>query len=84
MRTRTVFATALVLMLLGCSKLTLENYNKITVGMSYDEVTQLIGKPKGCNDVMGIRNCIWGDEKGSINVSFAGSKVLLFASENLN
>jgi hypothetical protein len=51
--------------------------------MSYDEVTQLIGSPATCDDVMGVRNCLWGDEKRSINISFVGSKVLLFSSSNL-
>jgi len=74
----------LLLVMLGCSKITLENYNKISVGMSYDEVTQLIGPPDECDDVMGARNCRWGDEKRSINVSLVGSKVLLFASSNLH
>ena len=83
MRIRTVCAMGLLLVMLGCSKVTLENYNKISVGMSYDEVTQLIGPPDECDDVMGVRNCRWGDEKRSINVSFVGSKVLLFASSNL-
>jgi len=51
--------------------------------MSYDEVTQLIGPPDECDDVLGVRNCLWGDEKRSIKVSFVGSKVLLFSSSNL-
>lgn len=83
MKTRIVMTTVLLLALLGCSKLTLENYNKISVGMAYDEVTQLIGNPERCNDVMGIRSCVWGDEKRSVNISFAGDKVLLFSSSNL-
>jgi len=83
MRIRTVCAMGLLLVMLGCSKVTLENYNKISVGMSYEEVTQLIGPPDECDDVMGVRNCLWGDEKRSINISFVGDKVLLFASNNL-
>ena len=83
MNIRTVMAMGLLLVVLGCSKLTLENYNKITAGMSYEEVTQLIGSPDSCDDVMGVRNCTWGDEKRSINVSFLGGKVLLFSSSNL-
>ena len=39
MRIRTVCAMGLLLVMLGCSKITLENYNKISVGMSYVEVT---------------------------------------------
>jgi len=83
MKIRTLCAMGLLLVMLGCSKITLENYNKISVGMSYDEVTQLIGSPDTCDDVMGVRNCLWGDEKRSINISFVGSKVLLFSSSNL-
>lgn len=83
MKIRSLCAMSLLLVMLGCSKVTLDNYNKINVGMSYDEVTQLIGAPEKCDDVMGLRNCQWGDEKRSINVSFVRGKVLLFASSNL-
>ena len=76
-------ATGLLLTLLGCSKLTLENYNKIEPGMSFEEVTQLIGEPAKCDDVMGMRSCSWGDEKRSVNVTFAADQVLLFSSNNL-
>lgn len=83
MHTRTVVAMALLLAILGCSKLTLENYSRIEPGMAYDEVVRLIGEPEQCDDVMGVRNCRWGDETRSVNVSFVGGKVLLFASSNL-
>jgi len=83
MKIRTLLAMSLMLLLLGCSKVTLENYNHITVGMSYDEVTQLISPPEKCDDVMGVRNCLWGDENGAINVSFVAGQVLLFSSSNL-
>ncbi len=83
MKIRTALAMGLLLALLGCSKLTLENYNKIGVGMSYDEVTLLLGAPDRCDDVMGVRSCQWGDDKRSIHVNFVGGKVLLFSSSNL-
>ena len=83
MTIRSLVATSLVLLLLGCSKLTLENYDQIGVGMGYDDVTQLIGPPDRCDDVLGVRNCLWGDEKRSVQVSFVGGKVLLFSSSNL-
>ena len=79
-----VFVLLGLTLLLGCSnKLSLENYQKITVGMPYDEVVQLIGKPGSCDDVMTMRNCTWGDASSSVNVSFVGGKVLLFSSSNL-
>jgi hypothetical protein len=84
MKVKTVLGMALLLALLGCSKLTLENYNKLQVGMSYDEVTQLIGPPEACDDVLGLRNCRWGDDKRSISVSFAADKALVFSAQNLH
>ena len=83
MKIKTALGMSLLLALLACSKLTLENYNKLEVGMSYDEVVGLIGAPEKCDDVMGLRSCTWGDEKLSVNVNFAGDKVLLFSSHNL-
>ena len=83
MKTRMLSVAGLTLALLGCSKLTLENYNRIGVGMEYDEVTRLVGPPGRCDDVMGVRNCLWGDEERSVNVSFVAGKVLLFSSSNL-
>jgi hypothetical protein len=83
MKIRTLLVMGLTLVLLGCSKVTLENYNSITVGMSYEEIIQLIGPPEKCDDVMGMRNCQWGNENGAINVSFVAGKALLFSSSNL-
>lgn len=84
MKIKTALGMSLLLVLLACSKLTLENYNKIEVGMGYDEVVGLIGAPDKCDDVMGLRSCTWGDEQRSVSVSFAADKVLLFSSSNLN
>jgi len=83
MTSKTAMTFLFLLVLAGCSKLTLENYNKIEVGMQYDEVTRLIGAPKACDDVMGLRSCAWGDEQRSASVTFAGDKVLVHASRNL-
>ncbi len=77
-------AALLLAALSGCSRLTEKNYNKIAVGMSYRDVTGLIGAPAKCDDVMGLRYCTWGNKKRSINVTFTGGKVLLFSATNLN
>lgn len=81
--TRSLMLFGLLAALVGCSKLTAENYNKIAVGMPYDEVVKLIGKPNKCDDLMGLRSCTWGDASHSAHVSFAGGQVMLFSSENL-
>ena len=84
MNTRHLLLAALLPILLACSKLTLENYGKIQVGMPEDQVFALIGKPDTCDDVLGISNCTWTDGDKTVNISFAGRKVLLFASRNLD
>jgi hypothetical protein len=83
MKIRSILAMGVVLLMLGCSRVTLENYNKLSVGMSYEEVSQLLGSPERCDDMMGVRACQWGDEKRSIHVNFIAGKVLLFSSSNL-
>jgi hypothetical protein len=74
----------LLLVLSACGKLTQENYNKITVGMSYDDVVQRIGSPTRYDDVMGLRHCSRGNDTPLANITFAGENVMLFASSNLN
>jgi hypothetical protein len=83
MKIKYLLGLGLLLMLLGCSKLTQENYDKISIGMSYDEVVKLIGKPNTCDDMLGLRSCTWSDDSSSVDVKFAGDKVLLFSASNL-
>ncbi|MFT3735281.1 MAG: hypothetical protein QM776_09680 [Rhodocyclaceae bacterium] len=75
---------ALVLVLTACSKLTLANYERVSVGMSYDEVVSILGKPTSCNDVLVTRSCRWGDEKRGVSVRFVGGKVLVRSADGLN
>ncbi|MFN3544473.1 MAG: hypothetical protein ACK4UX_06445 [Thiobacillus sp.] len=83
MNRRILWAMVMATALMGCSKLTLENYNRLEPGMAYDAVTRLLGKPDQCDDIMGVRNCRWCDETRSVNVSSVGGKVLLFSASNL-
>lgn len=77
-------ALAALLLLAACSKLTLDNYNKIESGMAYDEVVGLIGKPDSCDDLLGMKQCTWGDDTRSASVSFVDGKVLLHVAKNLD
>ncbi|HMK59814.1 MAG TPA: hypothetical protein VK452_01545 [Dissulfurispiraceae bacterium] len=69
--------------LMSCSRLTMDNYNKIKSGMTYEETTRILGTPDKCNDLIGMRNCVWGNEKKSVTVAFVGDKVLLFSANNI-
>ena len=70
-------------LLCGCSKLTMENYQKIAVGLEYPTVVEILGKPDNCSEALFVRNCIWGDEKKNISVSFLNNQVILFTSSNI-
>lgn len=75
---------AITTLLAACSKVTAENYNKIELGQSYEQVQELIGKPTSCDDVLGARNCVWGKAGSArVNVTFVGNKVVLFSAQNL-
>jgi len=67
----------------GCSKLTLENYDQIKVGMSYAEVKQILGDPVKCDEVLGIRSCIWADDARQVNVNLAADRVVVYSAKGL-
>lgn len=81
LRPFTIVLTAIVIA--ACSKVTIENYNRLEVGMRYDEVTRLLGKPTRCTDVLTLRTCMWGDERRLINVGFIADQVVFFNAENI-
>lgn len=72
------------LLLLGCSRLTAANYDKLKMGMSYAEVKALLGEPDRCSDVLGAKHCVWGDEKKHITVNFVADQAILFSAENVH
>jgi outer membrane protein assembly factor BamE (lipoprotein component of BamABCDE complex) len=68
---------------LGCSKVSKENYDKLKVGMAYEEVVSIIGSPDSCSETFGTKTCVWGSKKKRIGVSFIGSKAVAFSSKGL-
>jgi hypothetical protein len=82
-RIRLMAALSVLLMLLGCSKLTQENYAKLKMGLGYGEVVTILGKPDSCSEALFAKSCVWGDEQKNITVNFAGDRVVLFTSTNI-
>jgi hypothetical protein len=80
---RLILGVALPAMILGCSKLTPENYGKIKPGLAYAEVVTILGKPDTCSGALFVKNCVWGNEQKNITVNFMGDKVLLYSSKNI-
>lgn len=74
---------SLILLLTACNSLNAENYSKLKVGMSYEEVKKILGTPAKCSDVLGVKHCTWGNEQRHIDVNFVGDQVLLFSAENI-
>jgi hypothetical protein len=83
-RIRLMIALSLLTMLPGCSKLTMDNYAKIKMGIGYGEVVRILGKPDSCSEALFVRNCVWGNEQKNITVNFMGDKAILFTSRNIN
>jgi hypothetical protein len=80
------YTLALILFagLAACSRLTAANYDKLKSGQSYEEVQGLLGQPANCNEALGLRSCLWGDDKSSITVNFVGGKAVLFSAQNIH
>ena len=74
---------AFILVLSGCSKVTKENYDNIEVGMPYDEVVQLIGKPEACSDAFGITSCEWKSGDANVKVKFISDQVSYVTGDGL-
>ena len=73
----------MLLMLSACSRLTEANYAKLKSGMTYDEVTQILGRADRCDEAIAIKHCVWGSEQSSITAEFVGGKALMFTSNNI-
>ena len=75
---------AALLLLTACSKLSMDNYNQLKIGMNYQEVTALIGEASSCEEIIGTRSCVWGDDKKSIKAGFVADKAIAFSHKGLN
>jgi outer membrane protein assembly factor BamE (lipoprotein component of BamABCDE complex) len=74
---------AVAILLSSCGKLTPENYAKLKPGLTYGEVTAILGSPARCDDLMGFKSCRWGNDSRNITVRFAGDQIVLYSAENV-
>jgi hypothetical protein len=77
------FLSLVVLVFVSCSKLTKENYDKVKLGMDYDQVVKIIGDPEKCDSLLNAKNCVWGDESKAIEIKFVADKVVFTSSKGL-
>ncbi len=78
-----IICLAPMLILLGCSKIAQENYDKLKVGMDYDEVLEILGKPDNCESILNMKNCIWEESSKSITIKIAANKVVFMSSHGI-
>lgn len=83
MNTKTLAVAILTLLAVACSKVTVENYDKLKTGMRYEEAKQLLGAPDKCSEVLVIKSCVWGDDKRHISINFIGDQAVVFSAENI-
>ncbi len=77
--------------IVGCSKVSQENYDKISTGMSVDEVEDILGSGEveggggvAIGDVeLSGKVMHWGDDEKGIVVTFANGKVVSKAKKGL-
>lgn len=73
-----------ILALTGCSKVNKENYDKIKIGMSFEEVVVVLGKPGTCEEpILKTKSCIWGSSDKQIKIKFAGDIVVWRSSKGI-
>jgi hypothetical protein len=67
----------------GCSRVSKQNFDKLKVGMAYEEVVTILGSPGSCSETLGTKSCVWGSEKRQIKVSFIASKAIAYSNKGL-
>ena len=72
------------LFILACSKVTQENYEKIKLGMAYEEVVDILGKAQECGSSIGMTNCRWESNGKYIKIQFIANKVVPFSAKGLS
>ncbi|KPB69458.1 outer membrane protein assembly factor BamE [Pseudomonas cannabina] len=83
MSLRSVALLSFCVLLAACSKITQENYSKISAGMRKAQVESLLGSPTECSGALGMSSCTWGDQNTFISVQYAADKVVLFSGQGL-
>ena len=73
-----------ILAFVGCSKVNKVNYDKIKIGMSYEEIVGILGKPATCGEpILKTKNCMWGIPDKHIEIKFVGETVVWRSSKGV-
>ncbi len=75
---------ALCLFLVGCDRLSAENYDKLEVGMPYDEVVAILGDPTECTAVVNTKSCRWGKDDKYVDAKVVGESVIFLSAKGID
>lgn len=79
-----VTLATLTVLLLACGpKVSLDQFNRLRIGQSYEEVREIVGDPASCDEMLGLHHCVWGNPERGIRVGFLGGKAVLLSAHNL-
>ena len=67
----------------SCSKVSKGNYDKLKVGMTYEQVESILGSPDNSMEGLGIKACLWGSDRKHIKVAFFGIEAVAFSKKGL-
>jgi len=86
-RSRAIAMILLILSLcfltIGCDSPSQEKYNKIKIGMTFQEVEKLLGSSPTCDSAVGMKNCTWGTAGKHVKVQFVADKVAMHSAKGL-
>ncbi len=74
---------ALCLALTGCDRVTTANYDKLEVGMPYEEVVAILGEPTECSAVVNTKSCRWGKDDKYIDAKIVGESVIFLTAKGV-
>lgn len=77
---RKSLVVAMVVCLAGCSKVNIENFEKIEIGMDKAEVETILGGADSCVEKTLHSECVWGSDSKNIKVTFVSNKVTLYSN----
>jgi len=70
-----------ILSLAGCSKVNNENYQKLQVGMTYREVSAILGKPFKKAESLNYIMYVWRDKDKKVKIKFTDERVISFSKK---
>ena len=73
-----------ILAFTGCSKVNKENYDRIKIGMSYEDAVKVLGKPDTCEEpVFKTKSCIWGSSDEQVKIKFVADTIAWRSSKGI-